>query len=72
VILDDASIAESIIWQSVNIGSGVKVKSSIIANDCRLDDGSIVEEAVLGDNVTVASGFNLEPGSKIWPGTAVR
>ena len=72
VILDDASIAESIIWQSVNIGSGVKVKSSIIANDCRLDDGSIVEEAVLGDNVTVASGFKLEPGSKIWPGTAVR
>ncbi len=71
VILDNAVITESVIWQAVNIGSGVKVKGSIIASNCRLDDGSIVEEAVLGDNVTVTSGYKLEPGSKIWPGTAV-
>ncbi len=71
VILDDAVITESVIWQDVNIGSRVRLKGSVIASNCRLDDGSTVEEAVLGDNVTVASGYKLEPGSKIWPGTAV-
>ncbi len=71
VILDDAAITETIMWQAVNIGKQAKVKGSVIANNCRLDDGSIVEDSVLGDNVTVASGYKLEPGSKIWPGTAV-
>jgi mannose-1-phosphate guanylyltransferase len=71
VILDDSVITESVIWQAVNIGRQAKVKGSIIASNCRLDDGSILEEAVLGDNVSVASGFKLEPGSKIWPGTRV-
>ena len=71
VILDDSVITESIIWQAVNIGKRVKIKDSIITNDCHLGDGSIVEEAVLGDHVTVASGYKLKAGSKIWPGTTV-
>ena len=71
VILDDAVITESVIWGAVNIGSGARIMHSIIASNCRLEDGSIVEKAVLGDNVTVASGYELELGSKIWPGTAV-
>ncbi|MDP6142257.1 MAG: NDP-sugar synthase, partial [Dehalococcoidales bacterium] len=71
VILDDSVIAESIIWQAVNIGRKAEVKGSIIASNCHLGDDSIVEEAVLGDNVTVASGHKLKPGSKIWPRTTV-
>ncbi len=71
IILENAIIKESIIWHDVRIEPGALVSHSIIANNCRLGAGSIIEDSVLGDNVTVASGHRLEPGSKIWPGTAV-
>ena len=70
-IAEDTVIEESIIWHAVKIGRRVKVKGSIIANNCHLDNDSIVEDSVLGNNVTVVSGHRPEPGSKIWPGTTV-
>jgi len=71
IILENSIIKESIIWHDVKIEPGAQVSHSIIANNCRLGAGSIIEDSVLGDNVTVSSGHRLEPGSKIWPGTAV-
>jgi mannose-1-phosphate guanylyltransferase len=70
-ISDEAIIGESIVWQSVTIEPGARVKNSIIAGNCRLGTGSTVEESVLGDGVTVASDYKLEPGSQIWPGQPV-
>jgi len=71
-ILEDTVIEESLIWQAVHIGPGTKVRGSIIANNCRLDAGSIIKDSVLADNVIVTSSGKLEPGCKIWPGTIVR
>jgi len=70
-ILEDTVIEESIIWRNTWVGQRVRVKNSIIANNCRLEADSTVEDSILADNVTVASGFRLEPGSKILPGTSV-
>jgi mannose-1-phosphate guanylyltransferase len=71
-ILEDAVIEESVIWHEVQIRQGVRVKNSIVANNCCLNANSIIEDSVLGDNVTVVSGGKLEPGSKIWPGSIVQ
>jgi mannose-1-phosphate guanylyltransferase len=67
-ILEGAVIEQSIIWHKVKIGRRATVRNSIVANHCCLNDDSIIEESVLGDNVTLSSGCKLEPGSKIWPG----
>ena len=70
-ILPEAVVEESIIWRNVRLGPKVSLKKSIVADRCRLDADSIIEDSVLGDEVTVVSGCRLEPGSRIWPGTTV-
>jgi len=68
-ILEDTVIKESIIWQNVQLGQRVNLRNSIIADNCCLNAGSLIENSVLGDKVTVVSDCKLEPGTKIWPGT---
>ena len=70
-ILEDSVIENSIIWRNARLGPRVNLKNSILADNCCLNTGSICEESVLGDNVTVASNCKLEPGSRIWPRTTV-
>lgn len=70
-IAEDAVVEQSVIWQRVRIERGARVLRSVVANDCLIGANSIVEGAVLGDNVTVPGGSRLEPGSKILPGTAI-
>ena len=70
-ILEDTVIEESIIWRNTRLGQRVNLKNSIVADNCYLEANSVIEDSVLGDNVTVASGYKLEPGSKIWPGTSL-
>lgn len=70
-IREEVLIEQSVIWQQVNIGRRAKVKNSIVANRCQLGDDCIIQDSVLGDNVTVTGGARLEPGSKIKPGTTV-
>jgi len=70
-ILEGAVIEQSIIWRNAQLGQQVKLKNSIVADNCCLNDYSIIEESVLADNVTVVSGYRLQPDSRIWPGTTV-
>ncbi len=70
-IAREAIIEESIIWQNARIGEHVNLTGSIVADNCCLNADSIIEDSVLGDNVTVVSGCKLEPASKIWPGTII-
>ena len=70
-ILKDTVIEESIVWQNVRIGPHVTLRKSIVADNCCLNANSIIEDSLLSDNVTVASDSNLEPGSRIEPGTTV-
>ncbi|MFC1987102.1 sugar phosphate nucleotidyltransferase [Chloroflexota bacterium] len=70
-ILEGCVIEDSVIWQKARLGPQVYLKNSVLADNCCLNEGSIGEGIVLGDNVTVASHYKLEPGSRIWPGTIV-
>ena len=68
-ILEDTVIKESIIWWNTHIGQNVNLRNSIIANNCCLNADNTITDSILSDNVTVVSGYNLNSGSKIWPGT---
>ncbi|MFC2011199.1 sugar phosphate nucleotidyltransferase [Chloroflexota bacterium] len=70
-ILEDSMIEESVIWRNARLGPRVTLKNSILADNCCLNADSICEDSILGDNVTVASGCKLEPGSRIEPRTTV-
>jgi mannose-1-phosphate guanylyltransferase len=70
-ILEDSVIEDSIIWRNARLGPRVHIKNSILADNCCLNAGSICEESVLGDGVTVVSDCRLEPDSKIGPGITV-
>jgi len=70
-ILEGAVIEQSIMWRNAQLGLRVNLKNSIIADNCCLNDDTIIEDSVLGDNVTVVSGCKLQAGSRIWPGTTV-
>jgi len=70
-VLEDTVIEESIIWRNVQLGQGVNLRNSVVADNCCLNDDSTIEGSILGDSVTVVGGGKLESGSKIWPGTTV-
>lgn len=68
-ILEDSVVSDSVIWPETWVGPRVSVKASIIADHCRLDADSIVDESMLGCNVTLRGGHRLAPGSKVLSGT---
>ncbi|MDD5082533.1 MAG: NDP-sugar synthase [Dehalococcoidales bacterium] len=71
-ILEETTIEDSIIWQDTRLEKQVYIKSSIVASGCHLKSNSIVENSVIGNNVTIDSGYQLKPGSKIGPGAVVK
>ncbi|MFH1662660.1 MAG: NDP-sugar synthase [Chloroflexota bacterium] len=68
---DSAIVEDSVIWHNVEIEQGAIVKRSIIADNCRIGAESTIADAVISGNVTTATGYNLKPGSNIWPDTTV-
>lgn len=70
-IQEDTVIEDSVIWQNVRLEPGVKLKSSVVADRCCINAGGVLEDCVLGDEVTVVKACELEPGSRIWPGETV-
>jgi len=66
-----AIVEDCVIWHNTEIEPGATVRCSIIADNCRIGAASTIVDAVISGNVTVAAGYNLKPGSKIWPDTKV-
>jgi mannose-1-phosphate guanylyltransferase len=70
-VLEGTVIQDSLVWEDVKLGPRATVKTSLVAGHCCLNADSTIQDAVLGDNVTVSPGVKLKPGSKIWPGEIV-
>jgi len=70
-ILEGTTIEDAVIWHDVQLGPRAKVKGSIVADSCRLNNDCSIEDSVLGDNVTVLGGCRVESDNKIWPGETV-
>jgi mannose-1-phosphate guanylyltransferase len=71
LISDGAVITESLLWQGIQVGPGVRLTNSFVADACILDERSVLDGVILGDHVTVGAGAKLGTGCKIWPNTVV-
>jgi NDP-sugar pyrophosphorylase family protein len=60
------------LWHDTSIGKNVKIKSSILADNCKIGDESSITGAVLGDHVTVTDGSKLKKGCRIMPGEIIK
>ena len=67
----DCRIEDSVLWKNVRLETGVQLKSSVLANDCLMKEGSSGEGVVLAERVTVEKGVKPKPGSRIQPGETV-
>jgi mannose-1-phosphate guanylyltransferase len=67
IIMEDATIDESLTWQNNRFGPRVSLRQSIIANDCFLDTNVYAEKSVIGDHVTISRNTHLGAESLIWP-----
>ena len=70
-ILENAVIADSVLWHDVAIEQRAIIKSSVLADNCDIGDDSYLVDAVLGDHVTVDAGCKLKPGARVLPGETV-
>jgi len=64
-------VEDSVLWWEVLLGERVTVRSSAVANNCRLESGSHVDGSVLGDGVNVLPGVRVESGSNVQSGAVV-
>ena len=66
-------IEGAVLWGNTQVGENVTIKDCIIATGGKIEDNSqVLEECVLGDNITVGAGSKLGPGARIWPGTSIK
>jgi mannose-1-phosphate guanylyltransferase len=66
-VRDHASIAGSVLWADVRVGSGAVIRDSIIGAGCWIGDEAVVEGAVLANGARVKRGVRLERGSRLEP-----
>lgn len=59
---EDCLIEDTVIWQNVRLEPMVRLKNSILANNCTMKKGSSGEGVVLPEKVSVVRGLKLEPG----------
>jgi NDP-sugar pyrophosphorylase family protein len=61
-----------VFWHNTIIGQRAVIKSSILADNCKIGDDCQLIDAVLGDHVTVRNGLKLKKGSRIMPGETIK
>ncbi|MCL2707211.1 MAG: NDP-sugar synthase [Dehalococcoidia bacterium] len=62
-----ATISASVIWPRVTIGNGCKLISSIAADNCVLQSGCEITQAILGNRVKILKNYKLPTGSMVEP-----
>jgi mannose-1-phosphate guanylyltransferase len=68
---EGAAIEGSVLWQDCFVERNTLVRNSILASHCRIEEYSqILENCVLGDNVTVGKHSRLN-SQKVWPDTHI-
>jgi NDP-sugar pyrophosphorylase family protein len=50
----------------------VKIKSSILADNCKIGDDVKLTGTVVGDHVNIIEGIQLKKGSRVMPGEMVK
>jgi mannose-1-phosphate guanylyltransferase len=64
----DVYIEKAVIWPNCHVEEKTILKGCIIDSNCFIGKGcEVMEESVIGDNVTLGPGCKVSPGTKIWP-----
>ena len=65
VVQANASVAGSVLWDSVTVGEGATVRDSILACGVTIGAGATVDGAVLAQGATVADGVTVPAGTSV-------
>ncbi len=69
---ENAQISDSILWQNVSVGPGADLRGCIVANGVNVgESASVGEWCILGDNVTIGKGNQLDRGMAVWPNSVI-
>lgn len=70
LIAQNATVEDSVVWDNVTIDEQAEVRGCVIANDCRIGKRNYLQDAVLGDHISLADGSETEKGARIFPENA--
>ncbi|MEM0492831.1 MAG: NDP-sugar synthase [Candidatus Thermoplasmatota archaeon] len=59
IVEEDSNVTDSIIFNNVHIGRGVKIKQCIIGEDCVIEDKADMENVIVGDNEHIRNNMIL-------------
>lgn len=63
-----AVVEGAVLWHHSRVGEGAVVRNCIVCSHSYVEPGSrVLDNCVLGDSVTVASGNTLVNGAQVWP-----
>ena len=67
-IAKKAVIDGAVLWHGSEIGREAVIRNCIVCSHCHVKEGSqVLDNCVLGDNVTVNTGEIITNGTRIWP-----
>jgi ADP-glucose pyrophosphorylase len=61
-----------VLWHNTAVGQRTVIKSSILADNCKIGDDCQLNDAVLGDHVTINDRAKLKKGTRVMPGETVK
>ena len=68
-----AVVEGSVLWDGAKVREGAVLKNCVIGSGGCVEEGCyILEDSILGDDVTVSRGSRLPPGTRIWPGSTAK
>jgi len=71
-IKENSRISNSILWESIHIGSGVGIEEAIIGDRCFISDGvQVLNDTIIGDECKIGRYSIVKPGIKVWPGKVI-
>jgi mannose-1-phosphate guanylyltransferase len=71
-IEEGATIEGAVLWQCCKVGRGVELRNCVIGCNCYIEEeGEILDNCVLGDNVRIGKGNKLSQGIRIWPNKSI-
>ena len=71
-IAKGAIIEGAVLWDGAQVREKAVLKNCVVGSrGCIENSCHILEDCVLGDNVTVGEGSRLAPGARIWPDSYV-
>lgn len=71
-IAEGAIVEGALLWRDCKIGKGTKLKNCVLASNCYVgDETEILDNCVLGDNVTIGKGNKLPQGVRVWPDKSI-